>query len=134
MSYKPPSRKSRLTKSDAVLQALFQNGKSPLSGPFLRWKLWKKWPEFVGPTMAAVSEPVALRNGVLSVWVKNAAWMQQMVFLKQQMRKTLNQKLGEDLIHEIHLTMDRKAVPQDPEEKRWLEATVKNLMKDAGDE
>lgn len=123
-----------MLKSDAVLQALFQNGKSPLSGPFLRWKLWKKWSEFVGPTMSGVSEPVALRNGVLSVWVKNAAWMQQMVFLKSQMRQTINQKLGEDLIREIHLTMDRKAVPQDPEEKKWLEATVKNLMNERADD
>lgn len=92
------------------------------------------WPEFVGPTAANVSEPVALRNGVLSVWVKNASWMQQMVFLKGQMKSAVNQKLGEDVIREIHLTMDRKAVPQDLNEKKWLEETVKNLMREGGDD
>lgn len=128
MSFKPP-RDSNLTTSAEVLQALFENGKSPLSGPFLRWKIWKKWPELVGPTIASASEPVAFRDGTLAVWVKSAAWMQQLVFAREQMRVTLNQKLGMDLVQNIQLTLDRRSVPADPEEKKKLEAMVQALMK-----
>ena len=56
-----------LKGSDAVLQALFENGNSPLSAPFLRWKMWKKWPEYVGATIAEVTEPVGLEKGTLYI-------------------------------------------------------------------
>lgn len=129
MSFKPP-RDSRLTNSAEVLQALFENGKSPLSGPFLRWKIWKKWPELVGPTVAAASEPVAFRDGTLAIWVKSAAWMQQLVFAREQIRVTLNQKLGADMVKTVQLTLDRRSVPADPEEKRKIEEVIKTLMKE----
>lgn len=115
--------------SAEVLQALFENGKSPLSGPFFRWKLWKKWPEFVGPTVSSVSEPVSLRNGTLYVWVKNAAWLQQLIFAREQIRATINQKLGEETIKSVHLTLDRRSVPMDAEERARLQRTVQDLMK-----
>lgn len=130
MDMKPP--KPKLKKSDAVLQSLFENSKSPLAGPFLRWKLWKRWSEFVGPSIAQVTEPVSLHRGVLHVWVKNAVWMQQLVFMREQMTVTLNQKLGENVIEAIQLTMDRRSVPMDPEEKRRLQQAVAGLMKPEG--
>ena len=128
MNFKPP-RKDYLQTSAEVLQALFENGKSPLSGPFVRWKIWRQWPELVGPSISAVSEPVAFRDGVLTVWVKNAAWMQQLVFAREQMKNTLNDKLGQGLIRSVHLTMDRKGVPSDSEEKKSLEKSVQGLIK-----
>lgn len=127
MSFKPP-RQPPLKASAEVLQALFENGKSPLAAPFQRWKIWKRWPELVGPSISNVSEPVSFKNGVLYVWVKNAAWMQQLVFMREPMCKTLNQKLGQNMIRSIQLTMDRKSVPSDAEEKKRLQQTVQDLM------
>lgn len=136
MNHGSSYKKKGLSKSDAVLQSLFENGKSPLSGPFLRWKLWRKWADFVGPTIGNVSEPVSLRNGVLSIWVKNSTWLQQMLFLKQQICENLNQKLGqnqgENIIRDIHFTLDRKALPTDLKEKEKLQKMVQNLIKEGG--
>lgn len=117
-------RESKLTGTVEVLQGLFENSNSPLRGPFLRWKLWKKWPEFVGASISAVSEPVGFREGKLVVWVKNSSWMQQMVFLKEQLKDTLNTKLGSPEIKEIQLTLTRNLVPVDAQERKDLEDII----------
>jgi hypothetical protein len=117
-------RDSKLTNTADVLQGLFENSNSPLRAPFLRWKLWKKWPEFVGASIAAVSEPVGFREGKLIVWVKNSSWMQQMIFIKEQLKDTLNQKLGAQEILDIQLTMTRNLVPVDPAEREDLQKII----------
>lgn len=135
MSYDQPPKKSTLQLGSEVLQALFENGKSPLSQQFIRWKLWRKWEEFVGPTMAQISEPVGYHKGVLYVWVKNASWMQQLVFMREPMKETINKKLQTKYVHEIRLTMDKKAVPRDEGEAQALKENISSLTKgDNGDE
>ncbi|MFN7262990.1 MAG: DUF721 domain-containing protein [Pseudobdellovibrionaceae bacterium] len=106
-------RSSQLTQSLDVLQSLLAKGKDPLSLQFLRWKIWKKWDEFAGPSIAAVSEPVGYRSGVLSIWGKNASWMQQLVFMREPLKTKINSLLEFQYVREIHLTLDRKSVPAD---------------------
>lgn len=110
-------KRSKMKAGSEVLQSLFENGKSPLSEQFLRWKLWAKWPEVVGPTIAQNAEPVAYKNGILFLWVRNSAWMQQMVFLRDQIQTTINQKMEQNFVKSIRFTLDRKDVPsQDNQE------------------
>lgn len=113
-----------------ALQALFENGKSPLSNQFLRWKLWKKWDEFAGPTISAYTEPVGYVRGTLYVWVKNSSWMQQLVFMREPLRDSLNQKLGFVYVKSIFLTLDKKAVPRDEAEARDLRDSLSKLMRE----
>lgn len=119
--------------SSEVLQALFENGKSELSIHFLRWKLWKKWPEFVGPTIAAASEPVSYYRGTLYLWVKNSAWMQQLVFMREPIRDSINKKLQKEYVKEIKLTLDRKAVPSDPNATQELRSSLQSIMREGED-
>ncbi|MFP5518906.1 MAG: DUF721 domain-containing protein [Bdellovibrionia bacterium] len=115
--------RSKMKAGSEVLQSLFENGKSPLSEQFLRWKLWAKWPEVVGPTIAKNAEPVAYKNGILFLWVKNSTWMQQMVFLRDQIQTTINQKMNQNFVRSIRFTLDRRDVPtQDNTEfKKYIE-------------
>lgn len=106
-----PKPKSKLSLGSEVLQSLFENGKSPLSEQFMRWKLWAKWEEVVGPTIAQNAEPVGFQRGVLFVWVRNSAWMQQMVFMKDQIRDTINKKFDSNFVKYIKFTLDRHEVP-----------------------
>jgi predicted nucleic acid-binding Zn ribbon protein len=124
------NKKDKLSAGSDVLQALFENGKSALSVQFIRWKLWKKWSEFVGPTMASASEPVGYQRGVLYVWVKNSAWMQQLVFMREPMKDAINKKLQQEYVKEIRLTMDRKSVPSDAIASQELKESIAQLMKD----
>lgn len=103
--------KRKLSLGSEVLQSLFENGKSPLSEQFMRWKLWAKWEEVVGPTISKNTEPVGFQRGVLFVWVRNSSWMQQMIFLKDPIRDTINQKFGNNFIKYIKFTLDRREVP-----------------------
>ena len=124
---------AKLSNSSEVLQGLFENGKSALSEQFIRWKIWRKWSEFAGASIGEVSEPVGYRRGTLYVWVKNASWMQQMIFMLEPLKDSINKKLGIKYVKGIHLTLDRKAVPSDEGAKRELSEAVERLMKQ-GDE
>ena len=103
--------KGKLSIGSEVLQSLFENGKSPLSEQFMRWKLWAKWEEVVGPTIAKNAEPVGFNRGVLYVWVRNSTWMQQMIFMKDPMRETINKKFSANFVRMIKFTLDRREVP-----------------------
>lgn len=111
----PNNKKKKLSLGSEVLQSLFENGKSPLSEQFMRWKLWAKWEEVVGPTIAKNAEPVGFQRGVLYVWVRNSSWMQQMIFMKDQIRDTINQKFDNNFVKYIRFTLDRHEVPQGDE-------------------
>lgn len=108
----PNFKKKKLTLGSEVLQSLFENGKSPLSEQFMRWKLWAKWEEVVGPTIAKNAEPVGFQRGTLYVWVRNSTWMQQMIFMKDPIRETINKKFENNFVRFIKFTLDRHDVPQ----------------------
>ena len=105
--------KTKFSHSGEVLQRLFEDGKSPLSDQFFRWKLWAKWGEVVGPTMAKHAEPVGYYRGTLWIWVQNSSWMTQMSFMKEQIKSNIEQKMKVNFIREIKFTLDRREVPID---------------------
>ena len=104
--------KPKFSVGSEVLQSLFENGKSPLSEQFMRWKLWAQWADVVGPTVAQNAEPVGYLRGTLYLWVRNSSWMQQMVFMKDPIQNTINKKLGRRFVRNIRFTLDRRDVPQ----------------------
>ncbi|WP_413289019.1 DUF721 domain-containing protein [Bdellovibrio sp. HCB337] len=103
--------KSKFSLGSEVLQRLFESGNSPLSEQFMRWKLWARWGEFVGPTVAQNTEPVGFYRGTLYLWVRNSSWMQQLTFMKDPIQHAINQKLGRQFIKNIRFTLDRREVP-----------------------
>jgi predicted nucleic acid-binding Zn ribbon protein len=66
------------------------------------YRLWVFWDEEVGPAVAARAEPAAFRDGVLSVRVAGAAWMQELQFMKDELRERLNARLGAPLVRDIY--------------------------------
>jgi predicted nucleic acid-binding Zn ribbon protein len=132
MSYNPKyiKRTSQPQLGSEALQSLFENGKTLLSQQFLRWKMWRKWSDFVGPTMSQHSEPVGFLRGTLYIWVESSTWMQQMVFLRDPMMDSINKKLGFNFVKNVHLTLDKKSVPRDAAEAAELKQSIAKLMKD----
>ncbi len=119
--------KSKFRSSSEVLQALFENGKSPISGQFLRWKLWARWKEVVGATIAEHSEPVSYVNGNLYVWVKSSSWIQHLIFLKKQLQDVINQKMEQNFVKNIHFTLDRRGVPQGSDEQDQIKSFISKV-------
>lgn len=66
------------------------------------YRVWTFWAEAVGASIAQRAEPAGFRDGVLSVRVAGAAWMQELQFMKDELRERLNTRLGTALIRDIY--------------------------------
>ena len=78
------------------------------------FRVWALWAEAVGDAVAAHAEPAGFRDGVLSVRVASAAWMQELQFMKEALRERLNERLGAALIRDIYFVSGRVAAPPVP--------------------
>ena len=88
-------------------------------------KIWQVWDETVGRQIAERARPAGLRDGVLTVTVASAPWMQQLSFLKKELIGQLNAAIGSDLVREIYLKAGTVpllplAAPAQPTEQRPL--------------
>jgi len=71
--------------------------------------LWAHWNDVVGATLARHAQPVRLRRGMLMVAVASAEWMQEIVFLKHELRDRLNARLGRAVVRDIFLVLESDA-------------------------
>lgn len=118
MSQNPPNHKrkasSHLESVADVLQTLLQDVKSPVSDGFKRWRLEKDWASIVGPSIGAATAPADYRDGVLFVWTRSSAWIQQLHFVRDEIRDKVNTHLGKKWVTRVNFTLDRKALTQNP--------------------
>jgi len=112
---KDPRAKAELLSASKVLQTLLSNSKSPLSDQFLRWKIWRFWPEIVGETLGKACEPVGFEHGRLYIWVKSSARMQDIRFFEDTLKEKVNQHVGRPWAHHIRFTLDRRGIPKEAE-------------------
>lgn len=113
---KPRAQSQPLAAAD-VLQALLQNSKSQLSDGFLRWRLEQNWAQIVGPTIANETVPAAYQKGLLFIWVRHSAWMQQLWYFQEPIKDKVNEYLGRTWVREVKFTLNRRAattVPGEP--------------------
>jgi hypothetical protein len=66
------------------------------------YRIWRFWADEVGAGIAAHAQPSGFRAGVLAVRVDSPAWMQELQFLKDDLRARLNARLGQELVREIY--------------------------------
>jgi len=138
MSQKPPKfqrrrkGKRQLESAVDVLQGLLQNGKSPISDQFLRWKLWNSWAEVVGPTIAKNCEPVGYNHRILYIWAKSSVWMQQLVFMSVPIRDKVNEYVGSNWVRQVRFTLDHKLVSELGEAKKDLKEFLSNVLPNEG--
>lgn len=103
--------KTKFNTGAEVLQKLLEGKAGPVSDQYLRWKLWLNWKDIVGPTVSDHSEPISYRNGLLWLCVDNSVWMQQMGFMTETIKETINHKFRKGFVREIRYTTDRRQVP-----------------------
>jgi hypothetical protein len=83
----------------------------PLEGRLREGRIWQVWDAVVGKGVAAKAQPVGFRDGTLTVVVSSAPWMQQLTFLKKGIIDKLNEKLGDDLVHDLYLKAGKPLPP-----------------------
>ena len=59
------------------------------------------WKEIVGETGATHSRPAVLRKSILTIWVDNSVWLQELTFKKRKSLKALQRVFGKDKISDI---------------------------------
>ncbi|CAH2031593.1 DUF721 domain-containing protein [Trichlorobacter ammonificans] len=79
-------------------------------------EVWRVWKQAVGAAIAARTRPLRLSGGRLTVLVSGAPWMQQLNFLKEELRDKLNRSLGSDRVTEIIFKAGR--IHEPPEEEQ----------------
>ena len=57
--------------------------------------LRKRWPEIAGPLVSRNATPLSLRNGVLTIVVRNHAWAQELQMSKTTMIGRIRETVGE---------------------------------------
>jgi len=68
--------------------------------------LRKRWPEISGPLVARNAIPLSVRNGVLTVVVRNHAWAQELRMSKSTMIARIRETVGERIpVSDIRFTV-----------------------------
>ena len=102
---------------DILLTALKKRG---LAGKLEENSLFKLWPKAVGAKIASQTCPDGWRAGTLFVKTTSSVWVQQLHFMKEDIRKKINDLAGKTVVREIHFTVGysparkgagRRAVP-----------------------
>lgn len=111
----------RLERVGDFLPDVLKKGKifidTPISG------LAGVWTRAVGPQIARQTEPIRIRNGVLSVKVTTSAWMQQLQFMKDDIIEKVNKAGPPQKINKIRFSIgevspfhfEQPSVENDPE-------------------
>lgn len=128
------SRISRPTEISHIMQQLLTMQQNPLSDQFLRWKIWVQWREIVGSSIAKNSAPVGYDRGVLYVWVKNSAWLQQMHFIKAALQEKINKQIGRDFVRVLRFTLNKNEVPTQENESNEFKQLINKVLPQTEDE
>ena len=86
-----------------VLQAAL--ARLPAAAELADYAVWAHWDHVVGATIARHAQPRRIRRGVLLVTVDSPEWMQEVQFLKYDLRERLNARLGRAAVREIFLVL-----------------------------
>jgi predicted nucleic acid-binding Zn ribbon protein len=115
----------------SLLAAAFRG--KPLEKRLEEAGIWRVWDETVGVQIATKARPSRFQDGVLTVLVNSAPWMQQLNFMKRDIAQRLNEHLGKELVREIYLKAGRPVATEQPvktkkPEKRDLSAEEKESI------
>lgn len=64
-------------------------------------RVFEVWKEAMGEPLCRHARPVAIHNGTLVIAARDSAWMQELQFMKGEIKKKLNRHLGPKVIHDV---------------------------------
>ena len=96
------SRRERPRRPGAALRRLVAESapQTPLAA------VQAAWPRAAGDAVARQAEPVAERDGEVTIACRTAAWAQELDLLSARLRARLNEELGEDSVAALRFTAD----------------------------
>ena len=64
------------------------------------------WPEACGVPIAASSEPVAERDGVVTIACENGIWAQELELMSDELRTRIDASVGAERVRGLRFTAD----------------------------
>ena len=98
-------KKKPLAVSEALASYLEESG---LGERIEQAEAVDEWADRVGEKIAAVTEPLNVRNGVLFVGVTSSAWLMELRMMEADIRGRLNEGRGEGRIRKIRFVMEEE--------------------------
>lgn len=88
-----------------------------------RLKITQAWQRAVGPKISERTEPEAFRRGTLIVRTPSAAWQNELVFLRQEIIRKVNEALGSETVKELKIVTGRVQGSVQKPLPPWVKAT-----------
>jgi hypothetical protein len=102
-------RKNSQTRLQSIGEILFRALKRRgMAAKLEENALLKFWPKAVGPQIASQTQPDCLRGGTLFVKTTSSVWVQQLHFIKDEIRAKINELSGKEAIKEIRFLVGHK--------------------------
>ena len=95
-------RRQRPRKAGFAMRRLVQEAapETPLAA------IQAAWPQAAGEAVARQAEPVAERDGEVTVACRTATWAQELDLLQDRLRGRLNEELGDAVVTRLRFTAD----------------------------
>lgn len=98
-------------------------------------EIWRIWDKAVGKAVASRAQPLRIINGVLTVAVSSAPWMQELRFMTSMIQEKLNAALGGPVVTQIVLKSGvigafRDVAPEEAPQKKRLTPRQKSQIED----
>ncbi|MBE0416330.1 MAG: DUF721 domain-containing protein [Coriobacteriia bacterium] len=113
-------RRGRMVRVGEAMRSLIRS--SDRAGGLLKARATEVWAEVVGPDIARHTVGMGVRAGELNVHVDSHAWATQLTLMADDLRKRVNEALGENAVRHIRFTVSRVVAEKRDQETSEREA------------
>ena len=99
-------KEKRLTPLKDIIAALLEGADLPFNPSDAR--IWELWDDVVGKAIAKHAQPAWIKKGRLRVHVSDPIWLQELEFVKENIRERLNVRLGREAVERIEFRLGTK--------------------------
>ena len=98
----PPPPKRLHDSLDRITRSLGGPGADALS------TIFNRWPDIVGPALAAAARPLSLSRGTLTIACEQPAWAAQLTYLEADLKRRIDDVAGPGTVTGIRVTVRPK--------------------------
>jgi predicted nucleic acid-binding Zn ribbon protein len=74
------------------------------------WRAVAEWPQLAGERIAKRTRAVAFRDGVMTIEVEGSAWMHELGFLRRELVRRANQRVGANVVRDVRFVPARGGI------------------------
>ncbi len=81
-----------------------------LDGAAAGWRAVAEWPALAGERIAKRTRAVGYRDGVLTIEVEGSAWMHELGYLRRELVRRANQRVGANVVRDVRFVPARGGI------------------------